>query len=374
MKIGVVTEIKPDEYRVALTPAGARELVGRGHQVVVERGAGVGSSFPDEQYIAAGASLASVDEVWDSVEMVLKVKEPLAEEYGRIRSDLILFTYLHLAPAPELTQALIDSGATCIAYETVETDDRRLPLLAPMSEVAGRLAPQVGASALEKPHGGRGIMLGGVAGVPPAKVVVLGGGIVGYNAALIAVGMQADVWILDKSVDRMRELDPMLDGRATIAMSNTQQVEEAIAGADLVIGAVLIPGARAPKLVTREMLSLMKPSAVLVDVAIDQGGCFETSHPTTHSAPTYDVDGIVHYCVANMPGAVPITSTKALTNATLPYIEEIADHGFAEAVSRDRPLSRGVSVVGGKVTSQPVAEALGHPYVPLAELVPFVQV
>jgi len=374
MKIGVVTEIKPDEYRVALTPAGARELVGRGHQVVVERGAGVGSSFPDEQYVAAGASLASGEEVWDSVEMVLKVKEPLAEEYGRIRSDLILFTYLHLAPAPELTQALIDSGATCIAYETVETDDRRLPLLAPMSEVAGRLAPQVGASVLEKPHGGRGIMLGGVAGVPPAKVVILGGGIVGYNAALIAVGMQADVWILDKSVDRMRDLDPMLDGRATIAMSNTQQVEEAIAGADLVIGAVLIPGARAPKLVTREMLSLMRPSAVLVDVAIDQGGCFETSHPTTHSAPTYDVDGIVHYCVANMPGAVPITSTKALTNATLPYIEEIADHGFAEAVSRDRPLSRGVSVVGGKVTSQPVAEALGHAYVPLAELVPFVQV
>jgi alanine dehydrogenase len=374
MKIGVVAEIKPDEYRVALTPAGARELVGRGHQVVVERGAGVGSSFPDEQYVAAGASVADVDEVWDSAEMVLKVKEPLAEEYGRIRSDLILFTYLHLAPAPELTRALIDSGATCIAYETVETDDHRLPLLAPMSEVAGRLAPQVGASVLEKPHGGRGIMLGGVAGVPPAKVVVLGGGIVGYNAALIAVGMQADVWILDKSIDRMRELDPMLDGRATIAMSNTQQVEEAIAGADLVIGAVLIPGARAPKLVTREMLSLMKPHAVLVDVAIDQGGCFETSHPTTHSAPTYDVDGIVHYCVANMPGAVPITSTKALTNVTLPYIEEIADHGFAEAVSRDGPLSRGVSVVGGKVTSRPVAEALGHPYVPLAELVPFVQV
>src|SRR4051812_23476942 len=367
MKIGVVTEIKPDEYRVALTPAGARELVGRGHQVVIERGAGLGSSFPDEQYIAAGASLASVDEVWDSSEMVLKVKEPLPEEYGRIRSDLILFTYLHLAPAPELTRALIDSGATCIAYETVETDDHRLPLLAPMSEVAGRLAPQVGASVLEKPHGGRGIMLGGVAGVPPAKVVVLGGGIVGYNAALIAVGMQADVWILDKSVDRMRELDPMLDGRATIAMSNTQQVEEAIAGADLVIGAVLIPGARAPKLVTREMLSLMKPHAVLVDVAIDQGGCFETSHPTTHSDPTYEVDGITHYCVANMPGAVPITSTYALTNATMPYVIHLANAGAARAVADDPGLRPGVNVASGAVTYRPVAEAVGLPYVPVDE-------
>jgi alanine dehydrogenase len=282
----------------------------------------------------------------------------------------VLFTYLHLAPAPELTRALLDSGATCIAYETVETDDHRLPLLAPMSEVAGRLAPQAGAAALERPHGGRGILLGGVAGVPPAKVVVLGGGIVGYNAAHIAVGMQADVWILDKSVDRMRELDPMLDGRATIAMSSTLQVEEAIAEADLVIGAVLVPGARAPKLVTREMLGHMRPGAVLVDVAIDQGGCFETSHATTHSDPTYVVDGIVHYCVANMPGAVPITSTKALTNATLPYVEEIADRGFAEAVRRDRTLARGVSVVDGKLTSEPVAEALGHPYAPLDEVMP----
>src|SRR3954451_14344863 len=374
MKIGVAKEIKPDEHRVALTPAGARELAQKGHDVVVEQGAGEGSALPDAAYEAVGAHIASVDDVWGSCDLVLKVKEPLAAEFDRLREGLILFTYLHLAADEALTRALLDSGAICIAYETVETDDRQLPLLAPMSEVAGRLATQMGAWVLERAQGGRGILLGGVPGVPPAKVVVLGGGIVGYNAALIAVGMQADVWILDKSVDRMRDLDPMLDGRATIAMSNTQQVEEAIAGADLVVGAVLIPGARAPKLVTREMLSLMKPDSVLVDVAIDQGGCFETSHPTTHSAPTYEVDGIVHYCVANMPGAVPITSTKALTNATLAYVELIADHGFAEAVTRNKPLSRGVSVVGGKVTSQPVAEALGHPYVPLAELVPFVEV
>jgi alanine dehydrogenase len=370
MRIGVVKEIKPDEYRVALTPAGARELVARGHDVVVETTAGEGSAFTDDAYRQAGASILSGADVWDSAELLLKVKEPLPAEYGLIRPDVVLFTYLHLAPAPELTRALLDSGATCIAYETVETDDHRLPLLAPMSEVAGRLAPQAGAAALERPHGGRGILLGGVAGVPPAKVVVLGGGIVGYNAAHIAVGMQADVWILDKSVDRMRELDPMLDGRATIAMSSTLQVEEAIAEADLVIGAVLVPGARAPKLVTREMLGHMRPGAVLVDVAIDQGGCFETSHATTHSDPTYVVDGIVHYCVANMPGAVPITSTKALTNATLPYVEEIADRGFAEAVRRDRTLARGVSVVDGKLTSEPVAEALGHPYAPLDEVMP----
>jgi alanine dehydrogenase len=370
VRIGVVKEIKPDEYRVALTPAGARELVARGHDVVVEATAGEGSAFTDGAYRQAGASILSGAGVWDSAELVLKVKEPLPAEYGSIRPDVLLFTYLHLAPAPELTRALLDSGATCIAYETVETDDHRLPLLAPMSEVAGRLAPQAGAAALERPHGGRGILLGGVAGVPPAKVVVLGGGIVGYNAAHIAVGMQADVWILDKSVDRMRELDYMLDGRATIAMSSTLQVEESIADADLVIGAVLVPGARAPKLVTREMLGHMKPGAVLVDVAIDQGGCFETSHATTHSDPTYVVDGIVHYCVANMPGAVPITSTKALTNATLPYVEEIADLGFAAAVRRDHTLARGVSVMDGKLTSEPVAEALGHPYAPLDDVMP----
>jgi len=369
MKIGVVKEIKPDEYRVALTPAGARELVARGHEVVVEHEAGTGSAFADSEYIAAGASTAAVDQVWETAELVLKVKEPLAAEYARIRRGQLLFTYLHLAPAPELTRALIDSGATCIAYETVETDDHRLPLLAPMSEVAGRLAPQMGAHALERPQGGRGMLLGGVAGVAPAKVVVLGGGIVGYNAALIAVGMQADVWVLDRSIDRMRELDPMLDGRATIVMSTTLEVERALEDADLVIGAVLVPGARAPKLVTREMLGLMRPGAVLVDVAIDQGGCFETSHPTTHSDPTYVVDGVVHYCVANMPGAVPISSTRALTNATLPYLEVLADRGFERAIAHAPALARGVSVVAGQVTSEPVAEALGLPYVPLAELV-----
>ncbi|MEO9174249.1 MAG: alanine dehydrogenase [Gaiellales bacterium] len=369
MKIGVVKEIKPDEYRVALTPAGARELVARGHEIVVEHEAGTGSAFADGEYVAAGASMADVDEVWGGSELVLKVKEPLAAEYPRIRSGQLLFTYLHLAPAPELTQALIDSGATCIAYETVETADHRLPLLAPMSEVAGRLAPQMGAHALERPQGGRGMLLGGVAGVAPAKVVVLGGGIVGYNAALIAVGMQANVWILDRSIDRMRELDPMLDGRATIVMSTTLELEQAIEDADLVIGAVLVPGARAPKLVTREMLGLMRPGAVLVDVAIDQGGCFETSHATTHSDPTYVVDGIVHYCVANMPGAVPISSTRALTNATLPYLELLADRGFEGAIAASPALARGVNVVDGQVTSAPVADALGRPFVPLADLV-----
>ena len=261
------------------------------------------------------------------------------------------------------------SGATCVAYETVETDDGRLPLLAPMSEVAGRLAPQMGALALEKPMGGRGILLGGLPGVPPARVVVLGGGIVGYNAALIAVGMQADVWIVERSVDRMRELEMMLDGRITLQISNRSSIEEAIAGADLVIGAVLVHGARAPKLLTRDMLPLMKPGAVIVDVAIDQGGCVETARPTTHSEPTYEVDGVVHYCVTNMPGAVPITSTKGLTNVTLPFAELLADHGLDEAARRSRPLARGVNVHAGAVTSRPVADSHGLPFVPLGELI-----
>jgi alanine dehydrogenase len=370
MRIGVAKEIKQDEYRVALTPAGAGELRQRGHEVVVETGAGAGSAFPDSDYEAVGARIAGVDDVWASADMVLKVKEPLPEEYGRLREGLILFTYLHLAADEELTRALVASGATCIAYETVETDDRRLPLLAPMSEVAGRLATQMGAWALEKAQGGRGLLLGGVPGVPPAKVVVLGGGIVGYNAALIAVGMQADVWILDKSVERMRDLEMMLDGRITLAMSNRLQIELTAADADLIIGAVLIPGARAPKLITREMLGGLKQGAVLVDVAIDQGGCFETSRPTTHSDPTYVVDGVVHYCVANMPGAVPITSTFALTNVTLPYVEAIADHGVREAVARDRALARGVNVVDGKLTYQAVADAHGLDYSPLEQVLP----
>jgi alanine dehydrogenase len=372
MRIGVAKEMKPQEYRVALTPAGALELVRRGHEVVVEEGAGLGSAFSDDSYRAAGARTVSVDEAWDSAELLLKVKEPIASEYGRLREDLVLFTYLHVAADEPLTRALVDSGVSAVAYETVETPDRRLPLLAPMSEVAGRLATQMGAWALEKVNGGRGILLGGVPGVPPAKVVVLGGGIVGYNAALIAVGMQADVWVLDKSVERMRELEMMLDGRITLAMSNRLQIEEAIDDADLVIGAVLVPGALAPKLVTREMLPSMKPGAALVDVAIDQGGCFETSRPTTHADPVYLVDGIVHYCVANMPGAVPISSTKALTNVTLPYAEAIADHGLVAAVTRDHSLAKGVNVIGGKITYAAVAEAHGLHYTPLAEALPAV--
>jgi alanine dehydrogenase len=370
MQIGVVKEIKPDEHRVALTPAGAGELVRRGHDVLVERAAGEGSAFPDPAYEAIGARIATVDEVWASSDLVLKVKEPLTQEFDRLREGLVLFTYLHLAANEPLTRALLETGAVCIAYETVETDDRHLPLLAPMSEVAGRLATQMGAWALEKAQGGRGILLGGLPGVPPAKVVVLGGGIVGYNAALIAVGMQADVWVLDRSVARMRDLEMMLDGRITLAMSSQLAIDEAVSGADLVIGAVLIPGARAPKLITREMLGALKPRAVLVDVSIDQGGCFETSRPTTHSDPIFEVDGIVHYCVSNMPGAVPITSTHGLTNVTLPYVELIADLGVREAIATNRELARGVNVYEGKLTYEAVAEAHGLDYSPLDEVLP----
>ena len=369
MRIGVAREIKQREYRVALTPAGALELVQRGHEVIVELGAGVGSGFVDEAYVAVGARVAPVDDVWSSAELLLKVKEPIAEEYGRLREGLTLFTYLHIAADEPLTHALVDSGITAIAYETVETTSRQLPLLAPMSEVAGRLAPQMGAWSLEKAHGGRGILLGGVPGVPPAKVVILGGGVVGLNSAIIALGMQADVWVLDKSVERMRELEIALDGHVTLAMSNRLQIEELLADADMVIGAVLVPGAIAPRLVTREMLGLMRPGAVLVDVAIDQGGCFETSHATTHDDPVFEVDGIVHYCVANMPGAVPETSTKALTNVTLPYVEAIANKGVAGAIGDDAALAKGVNVVGGKITYEAVAQAHGLPYTPLADAI-----
>ena len=368
VRIGVAKEIKQQEYRVALTPAGALELVQRGHEVVVEHGAGVGSGFADEAYSSVGARLADVAEIWSSAELLLKVKEPIESEYERLREGLTLFTYLHIAADEPLTRALLDSGVTGVAYETVETADRRLPLLAPMSEVAGRLAPQMGAWALEKAHGGRGILLGGVPGVPPAKVVVLGGGVVGLNAAIIALGMQADVWVLDKSVDRMRDLEIALDGRVTLAMSNRLQVEEVLSDADMVIGAVLIPGAVAPKLVTREMLSLMRPGSALVDVAIDQGGCFETSHATTHDDPVFEVDGIVHYCVANMPGAVPITSTKGLTNVTLPYVEAIADKGLSRAIGDDPALAKGVNTLAGNLTYRAVAEAHGMPYTPLEDV------
>ncbi len=367
MRIGVAKEIKQREYRVALTPAGALELVQNGHEVVVEEGAGSGSGFVDEAYTAVGSRIAPVDEVWSSAELLLKVKEPIAQEYGRLREGLTLFTFLHIAADLPLTNALVDSGITAIAYETVETAGRHLPLLAPMSEVAGRLAPQMGAWALEKAHGGRGILLGGVPGVPPAKVVILGGGVVGLNSAIIALGLQADVWVLDKSVERMRDLEIALDGRVTLAMSNRLQIEEVLGDADMVIGAVLVPGAVAPKLVTREMLALMKPGAVLVDVAIDQGGCFETSHATTHDDPVFEVDGIVHYCVANMPGAVPVTSTRALTNVTLPYVEAIAAKGVGRAIGDDPALAKGVNVVGGRITFEAVAQAHGLAYTPLAQ-------
>jgi alanine dehydrogenase len=367
LRIGVAKEIKSDEYRVALTPAGARELVQRGHEVLVETGAGDGSSFPDADYERVGARTAPADDVWGQAELLLKVKEPVASEYPRLREGLVLFTYLHIAADAPLTRALIASGVTGIAYETVETEDGRLPLLAPMSEIAGRLAAQAGAYFLEKPLGGRGLLLGGVPGVAPGRVLVIGGGAVGYNAAVIALGLGANVTILDRSIDRMRHLDEILSGRVSLVMSSSLQIEESIGDADVAIGAVLVPGARAPRLVTRAMIGTMKRGAVVVDVAIDQGGCFETSHPTTHSDPVYEVDGVTHYCVANMPGAVPITSTKALTNATLPYVESIADLGFAEAIARDAALARGVNVVDGKLTYEAVAEAHELEYVPLEE-------
>ncbi len=368
MKIGVAKEIKTDEYRVALTPAGARELVQRGHEVVVELGAGHGSSFSDSAYEAAGARIASGEDVWAEAELLLKVKEPIEPEYPRLREGLVLFTYLHIAADEPLTRALVGSGVTAVAYETVEAGSGALPLLAPMSEIAGRLAAQAGAYFLEKPLGGRGLLLGGVPGVAPGRVLVIGGGMVGYNAAVIALGMGANVTILDRSIDRMRHLEEVLSGRVSLVMSSSLQIEESIREADVVIGAVLIPGARAPKLITREMVAAMKEGAVLADVAIDQGGCAETSRPTTHSEPVYSVDGVTHYCVANMPGAVPITSTKALTNATLPYVEAIADQGLAEAVAHDAGLARGVNTLYGRVTYEAVAEAHDLEYQPLVGL------
>jgi len=367
MRIGVAKEIKSDEYRVALTPAGALELINDGHEVAIETGAGIGSAFADEAYTGVGAQIVSVDDVWERSDMVLKVKEPIAPEYPRLREGLILFTYLHIAADEPLTRALIDSGITAVAYETVEVG-RSLPLLAPMSEVAGRLAPQAGAYFLEKPLGGRGLLLGGVPGVAPGRVVIVGGGVVGYNSAIVALGLGAQVTILERSIDRMRHLEEVLSGRVSLLMSSSLQVAASVADADLVIGAVLVPGALAPKLVTREMSAGMKEGAVVVDVAIDQGGCFETSHATTHADPVYVVDGVTHYCVANMPGGVPITSTKALTNATLPYVQAIANKGLSTAVGNDPALAKGVNVIDGKVTYQAVAEAHGLDYTPLANV------
>ena len=372
MRVGVPTEIKTDEYRVALTPIGARELRDRGHEILIEKGAGEGSAIADADYEAQGARIVpGAEDVWAEADMVLKVKEPQEAETRLLRAETVLFTYLHLAPAPELTKALCETGAICIAYETVEDSHARLPLLAPMSEIAGKIATQAGAFMLEKPLGGRGVLLGGVPGVAAANVMIIGGGVVGMNAAFIAIGMAADVFTYDMSIDRLRELDIIFGGRASTVFSSTLSIEERLPETDLVIGAVLVHGARAPHVISREQLALMKPSAVLVDVAIDQGGCFETSKATTHSDPTYEVDGIIHYCVANMPGAVPITSTYALTNATLPYMLSLADNGVVEAVRRDPGLKPGINVARGRVTLQAVAEGVGMEYTPPEEVLGF---
>jgi alanine dehydrogenase len=368
MKVGVPTEIKTDEYRVALTPAGVRELVDAGHDVYVQRGAGVGSAISDEMYEAQGARiLPDAATVFGESEMIVKVKEPQPVEVEMLEPRHTLFTYLHLAADVELTHGLTRSGATCIAYETIEDARGRLPLLAPMSEVAGKIATQAGAFVLEKPLGGRGILLGGVPGVAAANVMIIGGGVVGMNAAFIALGMEATVYVFDRNIDRLRELDVAFSGRADTVFASTLAIEEKLPEMDLVIGAVLVHGAKAPHVVTRAQLGLMKRHAVLVDVSIDQGGCFETSRPTTHTDPTYEVDGITHYCVANMPGAVPITSTYALTNATMPYVIDLANRGARGAVQANPGFRLGVNVAGGQVTYEPVADVAGVPYVTVDE-------
>ncbi|WP_459707660.1 alanine dehydrogenase [Actinophytocola sp. KF-1] len=370
MKIAVPREIKNHEYRVALTPAGVHELTAHGHDVFVEAGAGLGSAITDEEYLAAGAKiLAKAEDVWAEGEMVMKVKEPIASEYPLLRRDQVLFTYLHLAADEPLTKALMAAGTTSIAYETVQTANGALPLLAPMSEVAGRLAPQVGAYAMMKPSGGRGVLPGGVPGVTPAKVVVIGGGVAGLNAATIAVGMGADVSVLDTNVDRLRQIDAQFQGRLKTVTSNRYAVEQAAKEADLVIGAVLVPGARAPKLISNELVADMKPGSVLVDIAIDQGGCFADSRPTTHAEPTYEVHQSVFYCVANMPGAVPRTSTYALTNVTLPYATALANKGWEAALRDDRALALGLNTHGGALTNGPVAEAHNLPHTELTKIV-----
>lgn len=364
--VGVPREVKDREYRVSTTPAGAREYVAHGHTVLVETNAGVGSGFTDAEYAAAGATIAGTHaEVFERAGMIVKVKEPVAAEYPLLRADQVLFTYLHLAADEPLTRALIEGRVQAVAYETVQLPNGSLPLLQPMSEVAGRMSVQVGAHYLEQTHGGRGMLLGGVPGVPGADVVIIGGGIVGTNAAQIALGMGGNVTILDMNVERLRYLDQVLHGRIHTLASNSHNVAESVRHADLVIGSVLIPGKRAPKLVTRKMVESMRLGSVLVDVAIDQGGCFETSKPTSHSDPVFEVNGVVHYCVTNMPGAVPRTSTLALSNVTLPYGLALADHGLAGAIARDPALAKGVNVMSGQVTYAGVAEAFGLPYEPL---------
>ena len=357
--VGIPRELKDGEHRVAVTPDGVRELVAHGHRVLVEHEAGVGSSITDDELAAAGAELVSVDDAW-AADLVVKVKEPQPEEYHRLRPDLVLFTYLHLAAYPEVATALLEAKTTALAYETVQLENGALPLLAPMSEVAGRMATQIGAHYLEAENGGRGVLLGGVPGVRPARCVVIGAGNVGWNSAWIAQGMEAEVWLLDKSIDRLRWVDQIHQGRIMTLASNRGAVERAVAEADLVIGAVLVPGGRAPMVVTTDMVRGMRPGSVIVDIAVDQGGCIETTHETTHAEPVYEKFGVIHYAVGNVPGAVPHTSTYALTNATLPYISAVADHGVRGAVDHDPALLGGVTTVGGAVTNAAVAEALGH--------------
>jgi alanine dehydrogenase len=369
MKVGVPKEVKNHEYRVAITPAGAHELVRTGHEVFLQQGAGLGSSIPDADFVQAGAAiLPTADDVWQTGDLILKVKEPVAEEYHRMRKDQVLFTYLHLAASRACTDALLESGITAIAYETVQLPDGSLPLLAPMSEVAGRMAPQVGAHHLQRDGGGRGVLMGGVSGVYAAKCVVLGAGVSGMNAAAIALGMQAEVLLVDKNISRLRQADAIYQGHCQTVASNAYEIERACIDADLVIGAVLVPGAKAPKLVSNDLVSRMKPGSVLVDISIDQGGTFEDSHPTTHAEPTYRVHESVFYCVANMPGAVPHTSTYALTNVTLPYVLEIANKGWRHALTHDPSFALGLNTHEGSITCAPVAEAHGLPFVPVAEV------
>jgi alanine dehydrogenase len=369
MRIGVPSEVKDQEYRVAMTPAGANELARAGHEVYVEQDAGVGSAITDADYVAAGAKiLPSADDVWQAGDLILKVKEPIAEEYHRMRADQVLFTYLHLAASWECTEALLKSGTTAIAYETVQLPDGSLPLLAPMSEVAGRMAPQVGAHHLQRDGGGRGVLMGGVSGVYAAKVVVLGAGVSGMNAAAIALGMQAEVLLVDKNIGRLRQADAIYQGHCQTVASNAYEIEKACVDADLVIGAVLVPGAKAPMLIGDDLVARMKPGSVLVDISIDQGGCFESSRPTTHANPTYLVHRSLFYCVANMPGAVPHTSTYALTNVTLPYALEIANQGWRAALSGDASLAAGLNTHAGQLTCAPVATAHGLPAVTVAEV------